>query len=121
MTLLIFGVLILALFGLCCMATARRNEAFIGYSELSSKPHACLDQLPNCESNIKDNYCLYNAFVMRQFCPSSCNVERCSTSGSHHTPHKGFATREGTFAFKRGMEALHLLGPEYASYLPHLT
>ena len=32
-------MLFLALFTSCCMATGRRNKAFIGYSELSSKPH----------------------------------------------------------------------------------
>ena len=106
-------VILLAFATSFCMAKSlRRNEAFIGYSELSSKPTACLDQLPDCETNSKDNYCLYDAFEMRQFCPSSCNLERCSTPGTHRITHKGFATREGTYTFKRGMELLHGLKPE---------
>ena len=112
-------VILFTLAALCLEARSlRRDDAFIGYSELSSKPNACTDQLPDCDIKWQDNFCLYDAFEMRRFCPSACNLERCSqsTQGSdRRIPHKGFASREGTLMFKQGMDALHGLGDGYVS------
>lgn len=63
--------------------TAARNQAFIGYTELTAG--SCVDHLPDCEERAVDNGCLYDAYTMRTFCSATCNVERCSGSGSEHT------------------------------------
>ena len=85
------------------------------------------------------NGCLYSAFRMRQFCPTSCNVPRCSVQGkrvgricglhegpamcnvSGGYPHqiashalqivrKGHATPEGTAFYRMGMDDLYTIG-----------
>ncbi len=62
----------------CTESLESREEAFIGYSERFGP---CADQLDDCLPRSVDNGCLYDAFTMRRFCPSICNIPRCTSEG----------------------------------------
>lgn len=85
-----------------------RGNAFIGYTEMTSGD--CADQLRDCEERAVGNGCLYGVFTMRTFCPSTCNVERCTTMG-RKIKHRGFASPSATLRYSRTMEALHHINP----------
>ncbi|PNH09966.1 hypothetical protein TSOC_003376 [Tetrabaena socialis] len=86
-------LLVLALsgaWGVASLADAgEREEAFIGYSERALE---CKDRLADCRGKSKHDGCLKDPYNLRTFCPISCNVQRCLSSGTLKVRHKGFAS-----------------------------
>ncbi len=105
-----------------------RSDSFIGYTE--GLAGACEDRIDECPQLAHENGCIYNAFQMRKFCPTTCGVTRCvhgakKVRGRGGTPrctprhawlqrppfhralpllkqviHRGHATTEGTTAYR---------------------
>lgn len=60
-------------------AAAGREEAFIGYSERAAE---CKDRLEDCHGKAKRNGCIRDPYNMRTFCPISCGVSKCMSTGT---------------------------------------
>lgn len=63
-------------------AVADRSGAFIGYSEELQQYGHCQDKLPSCEKDASLNKCLTHPYSMRLYCPVSCAVRPCVTTGT---------------------------------------
>ena len=73
-------ILLAFLIGIADAARSKeeRSNAFIGYQENLGR---CVDQLPDCTDRAVANGCLYYPFTVREFCPVSCNIGRCTNPG----------------------------------------
>ncbi len=80
MDIIFVALLLLAQYSTLARSEENRDHAFIGYTEASPSAR-CSDKLPDCLLREVGNGCLYDAFTMRQFCPATCNIERCSGLG----------------------------------------
>ncbi|GLC52659.1 hypothetical protein PLESTB_000654400 [Pleodorina starrii] len=77
------------------VAGNNRDDAFIGYSERLE----CLDRLDHCGDRARHARCLTDPYNMRTFCPISCAVSKCMSTGTLKVRHVGFATEEDTLVF----------------------
>eukprot|EP00198_Chlamydomonas_reinhardtii_P002917 XP_001692253.1 predicted protein [Chlamydomonas reinhardtii] len=71
-------------------AAAGREEAFIGYSERAAE---CKDRLEDCHGKAKRNGCIRDPYNMRTFCPISCGVSKCMSTGTLKEDTSAFAQR----------------------------
>ncbi|PNW84034.1 hypothetical protein CHLRE_04g218500v5 [Chlamydomonas reinhardtii] len=96
-------------------AAAGREEAFIGYSERAAE---CKDRLEDCHGKAKRNGCIRDPYNMRTFCPISCGVSKCMSTGTLKVRHRGSVTQEDTSAFAQRWTAGQL-GKQGASAGAH--
>ncbi|GIL60268.1 hypothetical protein Vafri_14898 [Volvox africanus] len=86
-------------------AGGNREEAFIGYSERSLE---CQDRLDRCRDRARHDGCLTDPYNMRTFCPISCVVSKCMSTGTLKVRHSGFATEDDTHNFaQRFADRIH--------------